>query len=249
MQASDTARALRARFEEHGQRHVLEALERLDGAGRARLLAQLRSLDPEALARAFAGSRRLAEAPRERLEPPAIDRLPEHGGDAALRERARQRGCELLAEGAVAALVVAGGQGTRLGFDGPKGLFPLGPVSERSLFAQQAQKLRGAARRYGRPIPWLVMTSAATDRACREAFEAAGRFGLPAEDVRFFTQGSMPAVDFEGRLLLEAPDRLAVAPDGHGGVIPALAVLGPARGAREAREFVSSRTTRWTTPS
>ena len=126
----------------------------------------------------------------------------------------------------MAALVVAGGQGTRLGFDGPKGLFPLGPVSQRSLFAQQAQKLRGAARRYGRPVPWLVMTSAVTDRACREAFEAAGRFGLPAEDVRFFTQGSMPAVDFEGRLLLEAPDRLAVAPDGHGGVITALASSG-----------------------
>jgi UDP-N-acetylglucosamine pyrophosphorylase len=229
VQASDTAlelRGLRARFEAHGQRHVLEALERLEGAPRERLLRQLRGLDPAALARAFAGARHLAEGPRERLEPAEIDRLPEHGGDAALRERARRRGEEILAEGAVAALVVAGGQGTRLGFDGPKGLLPLGPVSRRSLFEQQAQKLRGAARRYGRPVPWLVMTSLATDRACREAFDAAGRFGLAAEDVRFFTQGSMPAVDFEGRLLLEAPDRLAVAPDGHGGVLPALAASG-----------------------
>jgi len=218
--------ALRARYEACGQRSAVEALERLGDAARARLAAQLARVDPAALARAFAGARRLAEIPRERLEPPEVDRLPEHDGDAALRERARRRGEELLAGGAVAALVVAGGQGSRLGFDGPKGLFPLGPVSRRSLFEQQAQKLRGAARRYGQPVPWLLMTSSDTDRACREAFEAAGRFGLPAEDVRFFTQGSMPAVDFEGRLLLEAPDRLALAPDGHGGVFAALTASG-----------------------
>jgi UDP-N-acetylglucosamine/UDP-N-acetylgalactosamine diphosphorylase len=229
VQARDKAlplEALRARFEEHGQRHVVAALDALGGAGRARLSAQLAAVDPAALARAFAGARRLAEGPRERLEPPEIERLPEHGGDAGLREQARRRGFELLSEGAVAALVVAGGQGSRLGFAGPKGLFPLGPVSERSLFEQQAQKLRGAAGRHGRPVPWLVMTSPATDRACREAFEAAGRYGLPAEDVRFFTQGTLPSVDFEGRLLLEAPDRLAEAPDGHGGVIPALVASG-----------------------
>jgi UDP-N-acetylglucosamine/UDP-N-acetylgalactosamine diphosphorylase len=201
----------------------VEALERLEGAARERLRAQLRGVDPAAVARALAGARRLAKAPRERLEPAEIDRLPEYGGDAGLFERVRRRGEELLAEGAVAALVVAGGQGSRLGFEGPKGLFPLGPVSGRSLFEQQAQKLRGAARRFGRSLPWLVMTSAATDRPCRDAFAAAGHFGLAAEDVRFFTQASMPAVDFEGRLLLEAPDRLALAPDGHGGVIPALA--------------------------
>jgi UDP-N-acetylglucosamine/UDP-N-acetylgalactosamine diphosphorylase len=227
--ASDTPReleALRARFEEHGQGHVLANAVQLDPAARARLAAQLRAIDPAAVARAYAGARRLAEGPREKLEPPDVERLPERGGDPALRERARARGRELLAEGAVAALVVAGGQGTRLGFDGPKGAFLLGPVTRRSLFEQQAQKLRGAARRAGRAVPWLVMTSAATDRACREHFEAHGRFGLAPENVRFFTQAVMPAVDFEGRLVLEAPDRVSVAPDGHGGMIPALAASG-----------------------
>jgi UDP-N-acetylglucosamine/UDP-N-acetylgalactosamine diphosphorylase len=111
-------------------------------------------------------------------------------------------------------------------FDGPKGAFPLGPVSQRSLFEQQAQKLRRASQHYGRALPWLVMTSHATDAACRALFARADHFGLPKEDVRFFCQGVMPVVDFEGRMLLEAPDRVAVSPDGHGGMIPALAASG-----------------------
>jgi UDP-N-acetylglucosamine/UDP-N-acetylgalactosamine diphosphorylase len=219
-------RRLRERYDAAGQGQVFAHWDALDAPAREGLIGQLREVDPDAVRRAFAGARTLAQGPHRRLEPAAVDRLPEHGGDPAFLERARRRGRELLAEGAVAALVVAGGQGTRLGFDGPKGAFPLGPVSRRSLFEQQAQKLRGARRRYGRPLPWLVMTSPATDRASREVFARAERFGLPPEDVRFFTQAAMPAVDFEGRLLLEAPDRLALSPDGHGGMFQALARSG-----------------------
>jgi UDP-N-acetylglucosamine/UDP-N-acetylgalactosamine diphosphorylase len=219
-------RKLRERYDAAGQGQVLAHWAALDAGGRERLIRVLRGVDPDAVNRAFAGARRLAAGAPEQLEPAPIERVPEHGGDPDLHERARARGRELLAQGAVAALVVAGGQGSRLGFDGPKGAFPLGPVSRRSLFEQQAQKIRGAQRRYGGPLPWLIMTSHATDRACRELFARAGRFGLAAEDVRFFTQGALPAVDFSGRLLLEAPDRLALSPDGHGGMIPALAGSG-----------------------
>jgi UDP-N-acetylglucosamine/UDP-N-acetylgalactosamine diphosphorylase len=123
-------------------------------------------------------------------------------------------------------MVVAGGQGTRLGFEGPKGLFPLGPVSGRSLFELQAQKLRAARRRWGAPIPWCVMTSPATDTATRAYFAERGSFGLPPDDVLFLCQATAPALDFEGRLLLEAPDRIAESPNGHGGAFQALADSG-----------------------
>ena len=171
--------ALRARYEEHGQGHVFAHAGRLDAAARERLAAQLAALDPAAVNRAFEAALRLASGPRERLAPPPIERLPEHGGSDAWRTEARARGEARLAEGAVAALVVAGGQGTRLGFPGPKGAFPLGPVSDRTLFAQQAQKIRRAASRFGRPIPWLVMTSPATDAATRALFAAGGRLRPP----------------------------------------------------------------------
>jgi len=98
--------------------------------------------------------------------------------DSAARAAARKAGLALLAEGRVATLVVAGGQGTRLGHAGPKGDFPIGPVSQRTLFALQAQRIPGIQRRTGKPLPWIVMTSEDTDLATRASFAAADHFGL-----------------------------------------------------------------------
>ena len=144
---------------------------------------------------------------------------------AATRERAaaREAGTALLAEGRVAALVVAGGQGTRLGHTGPKGTFPLGPVSGRTLFGLQAEKLRGSQRRTGKAMPWIVMTSADTDAATRAFFAAEGCFGL---EVHFVRQRSVACVDFSGRPLPAGPGREITAPDGHGGMLAALVESG-----------------------
>ena len=121
---------------------------------------------------------------------------------------------------------MAGGQGTRLGHPGPKGTFPIGPVGERSLFELQAQRIRGLERRYGHEVPWLVMTSPSTDAATRHFFADHDHFGLGGDDVLFFSQGEIPSVDFEGRFLLAERGRLATSPDGHGGVVGALARSG-----------------------
>jgi UDP-N-acetylglucosamine/UDP-N-acetylgalactosamine diphosphorylase len=119
-------------------------------------------------------------------------------------------------------MVVAGGQATRLGHAGPKGLFPVGPISDRTLFAQQAQKLRRLRRRWDQPIPWYVMTSPATDAATRDGFAENDVFGLPPEDVMLFTQSMVPSFDFDGKLMLETPGRIFENPNGHGGAITAL---------------------------
>jgi UDP-N-acetylglucosamine/UDP-N-acetylgalactosamine diphosphorylase len=224
---------VRARLAACGQGHVLRFWDVLDGAQRARLLAQEADLELDTLARHRARALALAAALQERVAPAPVERLPERGGDEAAWARARAAGEVLLAEGRVAALVLAGGQGTRLGHPGPKGAFPLGPVSGRTLFGLQAQRLRRLARRHGRPVPWYVMTSAATDAATRACFAREGCFGLDPADVIFFRQAEMPVLDPEGRLLLAAPDRIATAPDGHGGAIPALARTGALRDAEE----------------
>jgi UDP-N-acetylglucosamine/UDP-N-acetylgalactosamine diphosphorylase len=122
----------------------------------------------------------------------------------------------------VGVFVVAGGQGTRLGFDRPKGAFPVGPVTSRSLFEIQAQKIRGLVRRLGAVVPWYVMTSPATDAETRALFDEAGCFGLDPADVMIFSQDVVPACDFAGRLILEAPHRIAESPNGHGGALLAL---------------------------
>jgi UDP-N-acetylglucosamine/UDP-N-acetylgalactosamine diphosphorylase len=217
---------LRRRFAEHGQEHVFRFWDALDPAGRERLARQAESIDLAALDRVRADTARLLAPGARALAPAPIVRLPGRGGDESSWSAARQLGEEVLASGRVGVMVVAGGQGTRLGFDGPKGTFPIGPLTARSLFELQAQKIRGVRRRFGRPVPWYVMTSEATDAATRSFFERSDWFGLPKDDVFVFCQGMVPALDFEGRLLLERPDRIAEAPDGHGGSIPALAASG-----------------------
>lgn len=132
-------------------------------------------------------------------------------------------GVRLIQEGKVAALTVAGGQGTRLGFAGPKGLFQISPVKNKPLFQIFAESIRGTELRYGAaPICWFIMTSPANDQETRRFFADNDYFGLQGSQVRFFTQGVMPAFSAEGRILLSEKHRLALSPDGHGGTLLAL---------------------------
>jgi UDP-N-acetylglucosamine/UDP-N-acetylgalactosamine diphosphorylase len=215
----------RGRYDDHGQSHVFRFWDRLDETDRQRLLAQAAAIDLPVVLRAYQAARSALDAEPEavgRLDPPPVERLPGRGGDAARADLARERGEQLLSEGRVAALVVAGGQATRLGYDAPKGAFPLGPVSERSLFELQAQKIRNLRSRFGRPLPWYVMTSEATDAPTREFFARHDHFGIPSEDVFFFRQEMVPSFDLQGRLLLSEPHRIFENPSGHGGAPTAL---------------------------
>jgi UDP-N-acetylglucosamine/UDP-N-acetylgalactosamine diphosphorylase len=138
-------------------------------------------------------------------------------------EQARLRGEQALKAGEVGAVIVAGGQGTRLGFDQPKGMFPIGPVSNRTLFQIFADRLSATAKHYGVRIPLYLMTSEATDAETRAYFEENDYLGLDRDDVHIFRQGTMPAVDSQtGKLLLAEKDSLALSPDGHGGTVTAL---------------------------
>ena len=210
------------RFRDRGQARVFRFWDELDESQRRELLDQAAAVDLAALERAHATSCGSSTTRPPKLEAIPVVRLPARGGDAEAHQQAFERGSQALAEGRVAVLVVAGGQATRLGFDQPKGAFPVGPVSERTLFEQQAQKIRGLRRRYGRPLPWYIMTSAATDAATRALFADNDSFGLPAEDVIFFQQGMVQSLDFEGRMILERPDRIFENPNGHGGSLTAL---------------------------
>ncbi len=158
----------------------------------------------------------------EGLAPAPYEKRPEHGGDAAAWTKAKAAGEDALRAGRVAAFTVAGGQGTRLGYDGPKGTFRVTPVRRKPLFQVFAEKIRAAGIRYGQPLHWFIMTSHA-NHAATEAFFAENRFfGLERGRVHFFRQGRMPAVGFDGRIMLESKSSIALSPDGHGGSLRAL---------------------------
>jgi len=219
-------RSLHERLAAHGQAHVLRFWDQLDPAGRQRLERQLAGIDLAALGAVRDALQRPPSSAGRRLAPPPVIRRAELEADPARRRRASEHGAEMLAAGRVAALVVAGGQASRLGWPGPKGAFPIGPVTGRTLLGLQAQRIRGLRRRYGARLPWLVMTSDATHAGLRHLFETEDWFGLEPDEVTLFRQASVPSVDFEGKLLLERPDRVFENPDGHGGALPALAACG-----------------------
>jgi UDP-N-acetylglucosamine/UDP-N-acetylgalactosamine diphosphorylase len=217
------------RLQRHGQDHLLEWWGDLTEAEQARLHADIAAID-------FGQMDRLiddlvhggadAAVDIERVRPIEAIRLPQTDGERVAWRRAVEAGAEELSAGKVGLILVAGGSGTRLGFDGPKGTFPIGPVSQASLFQIHAEKIVALGRRHGRPLPLFVMTSPENHAATVAFFEAKSRFGL--DHVRFFIQGQMPAVDrATGKILLSAKHQVALSPDGHGGTLAALAALGP----------------------
>ncbi|MHC4591597.1 MAG: UTP--glucose-1-phosphate uridylyltransferase, partial [Planctomycetota bacterium] len=212
---------------EHGQNRVLEWLDELDDAARVRLMQQLAELDFERLARL----RELIGVPPTDIgfldvSPAPIERIPLRADQREAERRIEQLGQQALEADRVAALTVAGGQGTRLQYDHPKGMYPVTPIRKQSLFELFAEQILAARRRYGCALPWLIMTSPTNDAETRQFFETNGFFHLGPDCVHFFVQQTNPILDGGGRLLLAGEDELLVGPDGHGGAFAALATSG-----------------------
>ena len=213
------------RFRAAGQAQVFAFYDALDDAGKAQLLEQAREIDLDELAelnRTLVAGESADQFDYSSLQPAPFEPLPRNGGDAQVWQNARNVGEEALRNGRVAAFTVAGGQGTRLGYDGPKGTFPVTPVTGHSLFQVFAEKLRAAATRYGQPLHWFVMTSHQNHDATDAHFREHDYFGLVPDHVHLFQQGRMPAVDHDGKILLSAPDEIALSANGHGGSLRAL---------------------------
>jgi UDP-N-acetylglucosamine/UDP-N-acetylgalactosamine diphosphorylase len=209
----------------HGQQQLLDHWDRLAADEQRRLAAQIRAVDFELVARLVRDETKGEDwsAVAARAKSPRSIRLNRTDNEFTV-EAARRRGAEALRAGQVGAMLVAGGQGTRLGFDHPKGMYPLGPVSSAFLFQTLFEKLLAVGRRYGVRIPLFLMTSPATHDETVAFLEEHDRFGLGDDDLVVFCQGTMPAVDEKtGKLLLAAPGELALSPDGHGGMLAAFA--------------------------
>lgn len=159
----------------------------------------------------------------EQIEPaPYFPNLPTIPATKEKYRLAKQRGEELLRQGKIASFVVAGGQGSRLGWEGPKGTFPATPVKRKPLFQCFAEFLLELGRRAGKPVPFYIMTSTANHAVTVDFWKAHRYFGMGADQVMFFPQDMLPAVGFDGRVLLETDHTLALSPNGHGGSLLAL---------------------------
>ncbi|KAM3825467.1 UDP-N-acetylhexosamine pyrophosphorylase-like protein 1 isoform 1-T1 [Vipera latastei] len=222
---------LRGRLERAGQRHLLRFWAELGPGPREALLA------PEELAE---HCRRAAQA-RARQERPGPERLdgrmeplpPEalggvRNGDPAALQRWEQEGLRQISQGTVAVLLLAGGQGTRLGVPYPKGMFDVGLPSHKTLYQIQAERIRKveqlAGEKFGSQtvVPWYIMTSEFTLGPTEKFFQDHNYFNLDKSNVIMFEQRMLPAVTFDGKVILEEKGKIAMAPDGNGGLYRAL---------------------------
>lgn len=215
---------IRALLKEKGQEQLLAFYDELDAAGQARLLERIEKTD-WSFEEVLAHPEDLSGKGRE-LRPIDGLRLPEIARRKAEFEEA---GIGAIRQGKVAAVLLAGGQGTRLGADGPKGAYNIGLTRELSVFACQMRSLLETAERCGVFVPLYIMTSEKNDAQTRAFWKEHGYFGYPESEVRFFVQDMAPAVDFDGKIYLEEKDAPAFSPNGNGGWFASLAKAGYAK--------------------
>ena len=209
------------KLKQYGQEQVLAWYDGLGEAEKAALLREIEKTDLSPLL-----GFRAALEPRpagEKIEPLAAMELEEIGAN---RERFTARGLEAIRRRKLAAVLLAGGQGTRLGVDKSKGLVDIGLTHPLYIFECLFRNLMEVTARAGCTLPLYVMTSAINDQAIRDFLREKDYFGYPAEEVRFFEQETCPAVSPEGKILMASRSAMFMAPNGNGGWYKSMARAG-----------------------
>ena len=231
--------AVGAKLRELGQDQLLTFYEELDAANQARLEADLNEVDWNKLDTIYreqvsAQTEGGKLKPATKIDESLLKELPDNCVEGTTRcdqtvlDSYRASGLTCIGQSKVAALLLAGGQGTRLGVDHPKGMFDIGLPSHKSLFQLQAERIlklgeaSQSALSQRSSIIWYIMTSESTMKKTKDYFEAHNFFGLNKDEVIFFEQGTIPCFDFGGKVLLDEKFRMSRSPDGNGGLFEAL---------------------------
>ncbi|CAG0880493.1 unnamed protein product [Darwinula stevensoni] len=222
---------LKEKLKKLGQDHVLKYYDTLTEDQRKDLEHQVLSLNLEKVVAKFHATNSHGTAPdiEKRMKPLSTRILSSVNSTGKPQiELYRRRGLSEIAEGHVAVLLLAGGQGTRLGVSYPKGMYDVGLPSKKTLYQIQAERIRRlqliAERQTGRKpsIPWYIMTSEHTKQATVDYFASHNFFGLKSDDIIVFEQGMVPCFTFDGKVIMESPWHIAKSPDGNGGLYRAL---------------------------
>lgn len=211
-----------SKLKPYKQEHLIQFWDNLSDDEQSHLAQQIDAIDFDLLSELSGKKTQQVDIAElaGKAQPPKAIRLDSTKEQTQV---ARDAGETAIRSGQVGMVLVAGGQGTRLGFDLPKGMFVIGPLSQRTLFQMHVDSLRGAMKKYQCEIPLFIMTSPATDKETRAYFAQNDNLGLPSHLLHIFQQGVMPAVDaLSGKVLLETESQIAVSPDGHGGIVDAM---------------------------
>lgn len=215
-----TENELSSILKEHGQEHIFAAYQKLDEEGKKKLAAQVERIDWSIVA--MANHEELKQE-RGKLEPLSALEVTEIEKD---KERYSKIGIDAIKAGKIGAVLLAGGQGTRLGSDGPKGKYNIGITKDIYIFERLIRNLFDVTDKAGCFVPLYVMTSDKNHDETISFFEEKNYFEYPKDFVKFFKQEMAPSVDFNGKLYMESADSLSLSPNGNGGWFYSMAVTG-----------------------
>ncbi|MDE5885869.1 MAG: UDPGP type 1 family protein [Oscillospiraceae bacterium] len=212
----------RDKLQAAGQEHLLAWYDTLSEHEQYDLLEQIDALDLDLLD-VFRNYKQNGEPDRGKLAPMGALTIPEIEQNHTKFETA---GLDAIRQGKVGAVLLAGGMGTRLGFDKPKGMYNIGLSKPLYIFECLIQNLMKVVDQAGAFVPLFIMTSEKNDEDTKEFFESMKYFGYNPEYIHFFTQDTAPAVDADGKILLESKSRIATSPNGNGGWFASLVKAG-----------------------
>ena len=211
------------RLKKYNQEHLLSRYEYLSDSKKEKLIEQIKNIDFEQAIELYNSTNKSKPIDEQITNIEYVDKSKLSKDDY---NKYYSVGAKEISEGKYAVVTMAGGQGTRLGFNGPKGTFIIGGGVEKSLFEALSDTIKEAKSRFSTKIPWYIMTSRENNDATEKFFEEHDFFGLPYEDVKFFKQGELPMLDTEGKLMIDESGLIKLAADGHGGVFESLAKNG-----------------------
>ncbi|MFA5251422.1 MAG: UDPGP type 1 family protein [Phycisphaerae bacterium] len=230
-------------LKKHNQGHLLAFWEQLNPDQRQNLLAQIERLDfseTDKWVAKYIKNPDSAAISADVSPAPFYSFTPAGPKQERNYSKAKELGRKLISAGKVAAFVVAGGQGTRLGFAGPKGNYPITPVKRKTLFESFAEIIAAVSEKYQTICPWYVMASPLNYAEIKEIFRSNDYYGLNEKDIFIFQQDTLPSFNFDGEILLADKDTIACSPDGHGGSLKSLYKSGAVEDMkRRGVEFIS----------
>ena len=210
----------KAILKKHGQEHLLNHFEKLDDNKKNQLLEEIENVDFELIESLYRNTNKEIKHNEDEITP--IDFLDKYKLNDKFKYY-ESIGKKSIKDGKLAVVTMAGGQGTRLGFDGPKGAYDIGLPSHKSLFELLSDGIKEEAKKYEITIPWFIMTSRENNDQTIAFFEKHKNFGFQkGKNLFFFKQGELPMVDTEGKILIDENGLIKQAADGHGGIYDAL---------------------------
>ena len=204
----------------YNQEHLLKFYDEKSEEEKEELLDQILSIDFELMMKLYENATKPVDLKDIDIEP--IDYVDKSKLTATETREYEKKGIEAIKANKFAVVTMAGGQGTRLGHDGPKGTYDMGLESHKSLFELLCDTIKRAREKYGVVIPWYIMTSKQNNQATVEFFEENDYFEYPKEAIRFFEQGELPMISTDKKILLDENKMVKMASDGHGGALKAL---------------------------